>query len=110
MIKYAKLGWTVLAVVVMLATLYFFDDQPNSDAEVVLIWGMLILSFPISILCALIITLVYDAIFTSFGDVIASSIPHIITIWTIYFLFGYWQWFYLLPAIYKKVRKMNGNS
>ena len=110
MIKYARISWIILALIVLLATLYFFDGQLNSSAEEILLWGMLILSFPVSLLGALAITAINYALYQVMGVVMTTSMISILAIWLAYFALGYWQWFSLVPALYKRFKKPKGSS
>ena len=47
---WARWSWSVAALVVLLAAQYFYDGRPNSDADLLLAYGMFALSFPTSVL------------------------------------------------------------
>ncbi|MCG7905023.1 MAG: hypothetical protein JAY95_00700 [Candidatus Thiodiazotropha taylori] len=107
MIKYAKVTWIVLSVTVLITTLIYFDAQANSDAETILLWGMLVLSFPISLLCALIISTFNYILFHVMGLVVTTSVVTMVSVWIVYFALGLWQWFSLIPEVIKRNRREN---
>lgn len=104
MIRNAKSIWIILSITVLLVTLYFYDAKPNSSAEEILLWGMLILSFPVSLLCALAIMTFNYILYQVMDVVITTSVISIVSIWLVYFALGYWQWFSLIPALYRYIK------
>ena len=92
-----RLGWIVLAVLVLAATLYFFDGKPNSDADTLLAYGMLTLAFPVSLVVAFLAGIVGWAAYEAFGFIVPITYLTIFLGWLIVFVAGYWQWFVLLP-------------
>ena len=103
--RLVKIGWVVATVIVIFVTIYLFDDRPNSDVDVFLIWSMLVLSFPSSIVCALIYSGVAYVLYQSAAITVPTTYLSIILLWTIFFLMGYWQWFVLGPRLVKMLRK-----
>jgi hypothetical protein len=103
-IKTIRAVWVVLSVMVLVVSLYRFDGKPNSDIEVFLAWSMLVLSFPSSLLIALLLSgtaIVAEALFST---VIPSHYWSIFISWICFFVVGYWQWFVLLPWLWRKWR------
>ncbi|MGH8769052.1 MAG: hypothetical protein ACREVT_12855 [Burkholderiales bacterium] len=96
--KITKAIWITLAVIVLFVTLYAFDGKTNSDIWIFLTWSMLILSFPAS----LIVSLVHMALGVGFSITIKTSYLSLAIEWTAYFILGYWQWFVLLPWLWRK--------
>jgi hypothetical protein len=91
--------WITLSLLVLLAALFFFDGRPNSDADLLLTYGMLVLSFPISVVAAL----VYGAVGDLAGFFVTVSYSSIVITWLILFVAGYWQWFVAAPWIWRKL-------
>lgn len=100
--KLAKAIWVTLAVVVLLVTLYGFDGKPNSDIEVFLVWSMLALAFPSSLLVAGVLAGISIAAERFFSTVIPTSYWWIGITWLCFFVVGYLQWFVLLPWLWRK--------
>ena len=100
----ARWVWIALAATVLLLTLFLFDGSPNSDADVILAYGMLFLSFPISLVVSLISGTLGYAAFSLFGYVVTVSYTNILVGWLVFFIAGYWQWFTFLPWLWHKVR------
>jgi hypothetical protein len=100
--KAARAIWTILALAVLAVTLYGFDGKPNSDIDIVLMWSMLTLAFPMSLLVALIFTGVSILSESVFSTVIPVSYASIAITWLCFFVAGYWQWFVLLPWLWRK--------
>ena len=94
----AKAAWIGIGVVALLVTLYGFDGKTNSDIWIVLTWSMLVLSFPAS----LIVSLVHMALGVGFAITIKTSYLSLAIEWAAYFVLGYWQWFVLLPWLWRK--------
>lgn len=46
----SKVIWLALTTAVLLGALHYFDGKPNSDVDILLGFGMLILSFPLGLL------------------------------------------------------------
>ena len=103
-------GWTVLAGLVLLVTVLFYDGRPNSDAEILLAYGMLILAFPMSIAIAVIVGVVNWAIHALFGVVVTASYLTLILGWAVFFAAGYWQWFVLVPRLLRSIRNRRASS
>jgi hypothetical protein len=101
LIRVIKVIWIALALIVLCVTLYAFDNKPNSDIWIFLTWSMLILSFPASLL----VSLVHMALGAGFSVAVETSRPSLSVEWAAYFVLGYWQWFVLLPWIWRKWKK-----
>lgn len=93
-VRIAKAAWIAIVLVVLLITLYAFDGKPHSDIWVVLTWSMLVLSFPASLLVSLARMVLSMATETSYLSLTLE--------WAAYFILGYWQWFVLLPWLWRK--------
>jgi hypothetical protein len=96
-----KTVWIVITVIVLGISLYGFDGKPNSDIGVVLAWSMLTLAFPVSLLVALAFTGI-SLVTEQMVGVISTSYWWIAITWLCFFVAGYWQWFVLLPWLWRK--------
>jgi hypothetical protein len=101
-VRIVKAAWIGIAVVALLITLYAFDGKPNSDIGVFLAWFTLVLAFPISWLVALLFTGVAIATEKFFSAVIPTSYVWLLVSWACFIAAGYWQWFMLLPWLWRK--------
>jgi hypothetical protein len=104
-IKAILLGiWASLAVATLAWSLYIFryvDSRPNSDAEAVLYGLMTLLTFPAGPLVVMSVGAVFWAI-----DAPAASVtlPRLIAVWAVMVLGGYFQWFHLVPWIFRTAK------
>jgi len=102
LLKIAKGVWFTLTVLVLFVSLYGFDGKPNSDIGVFFVWSMLILAFPSSLLVALFFTGLSIAVDELFSAVIPTSYWSLSVGWICFLIAGYWQWFVLLPWLWRK--------
>ena len=109
-IKAARAIWTIIALALLVVCLYGFDGKPNSDIEILLAWSMLVLAFPISVLVALILTGLSIVSERVFAAVIPTSYWWIIITWLCFFIAGYWQWFGLIPWLWRKWKARRDSS
>ena len=91
--------WIACSVAVLLATLYFLDGTPNGDASSLLYFGMLILSVPVSILVSTGSVILARVAFETSGYIVTTTVAWTITMWLLFFIPGYWQWFVFLPRV-----------
>ena len=99
---FSKAIWITLTVLVLFVSLYGFDAKPNSDIGIFFTWSMLILAFPSSLLVALFFAGLSIAVEELFSAVIPTSYWSISVGWACFFVAGYWQWFMLLPWLWRK--------
>lgn len=98
--KIMKIGWTLAAFFMLGVTLYFFDNQPNSDIWIFLTWGMLALSFP----GGLVVSLAHSFIGSFFHVSVHTTYATLALEWLVYFGLGYLQWFRLFPFLFRRIR------
>ena len=67
LLRLGKFVWIALAILVLVVALNGFDGAPNSDIGVFLVWSLLVLAFPISLLVAL--------CFAAVHELVSSTIP-----------------------------------
>jgi hypothetical protein len=103
----AKCLWIAGCVAVLVATLYLFDDKPNSDVEFLLVYGMLILAFPISLVLLLFGDAAGYVAYSVSGYASSTNRPGFVITWLFFFIPGYWQWFKLLPRLVGRMRRGN---
>lgn len=99
-----KATWLGCAVFVLVASLYLYDGKPNSDADVILAYGMLGLAVPVGFLLAAIAALAFEALHATTGYVVEVSYTYIAVTWACFAIAGYLQWFVLLPWLIGKIR------
>jgi len=104
-LKAVKAAWVAVSALVLAIALYGFDRRPDSDIGVFLVWSMLILAAPISIVVALLLTGVSIVVERLFSQVIPTTYWWIAISWLCFFAAGYWQWFALLTWLWRKWRK-----
>jgi len=105
-LAFIKVLWITLTVVVLIATLYYYDGKSNSDADVLLALGMLTLSFPISWVVAAASSILGELGSDKFGLLFEVNYSSIFIRWVCLFIAGYWQ-FIAIPRVfrYKALRK-----
>jgi hypothetical protein len=96
--------WTLCAFLVLLVTLVAYDGTPNSDAEILLGYAMLALSFPSGLIIAIAYGLLGRVIYAVSGHVFTTSYASIIVVWLIFSIAGYLQWFVLLPLLWRRLK------
>lgn len=98
-IKIMKVVWVGFTLLILLVTLYAFDDKPNSDIDIFLSWSMLVLSFPAGLIFALLFTGISILLGKYFSMVIYTTYLYLGLSWLILFVLGYLQWFKLMPYL-----------
>jgi hypothetical protein len=99
-----KWCWLACSVGLLLLTLSIYDGTPATrDAELVLLYGMLFLCFPVSQLVALVFWLICLLIAATMHEFsIPVSYSTLVIEWLVLFIAGYFQWFVLLPWLWRK--------
>lgn len=90
---------------VLSITLYKYDQQAGTDIGIFLVYGMLFLSFPISIIVAggiFLLVLLQEKLGVPILDLIGSNYLGFAVMWLAFFLAGYLQWFKFLPWLLNK--------
>jgi hypothetical protein len=98
-----KIAWLALCGAVLTLTLAKFDGRPNSDIEEFLIFSMLALSFPAGVVFAAAISGLYWVMGRMFGVTFSTGYMDLVLEWAGFVVFGYIQWFVLLPRLWKTV-------
>jgi hypothetical protein len=104
--KWAKRTWVSLSVLVLIIAIAGYDGRPNSDAEEVLLWFMLVLSFPASLLYSVAFAGVAILLHRHTQVTIPASHWSMGVAWVALFALGYLQWFVVVPRAIRKLRKL----
>lgn len=108
--KTLKIVWILCSVAVLAVTLARYEPGLASDIGIFLVYGMLFLAFPSSLLVAgifALISMLQDQLGVPFLDAIGSNYFGFCVMWFAFFVVGYLQWFVLLPWLW---RKWKGNA
>jgi hypothetical protein len=106
--KVLKVVWVLCSMAVLAVTLTRYAPGPASDIGVVLIYGMLFLAFPVSLLVAGLIALMallQEQLKVPLLDAIGSNYLGFCVMWLAFFVAGYLQWFLLLPWLWRKWKR-----
>lgn len=113
----AKLAWLATALVVLGDWLYFWMFEASSappaykaEAGVLLIWVMMFLSFPVGVLWYALLALIYLLLDALGVRPEQPSAFEGVLVWLGFLLFGYLQWFKLVPSVYRKLKARWQNS
>lgn len=102
--KALKVIWIACSIAVLAVTLrHDVVDTPN-DIGIFLAYGMLILTFPIGFaVSAIIALLAYLHEQWNFSlNLLDRQYVGFSVMWFAFFVAGYWQWFVLLPRLWRK--------
>ena len=98
-----KVLWLIACVSVLVLTLLYHGPKWR-DAVIAEVILMTTLSFPIG----------YVVAYLTFGTLIggnkATELQEILSYWSVLFVVGYLQWFVLVPALVRWLRKKFGNN
>ena len=99
-----KLAWLGIATLALLVSLVMFTPSAESEVVGTLVFCMFILSFPLSWLAYAATTVVAD----HFGPINQSRLL-VTAAWALFALIGYVQWFIIIPAIFRMLRRLRGH-
>jgi len=99
MARWLKIAWVLIAFAILAICLVLHDERPNSDADVLLGYAMLTLSFPIGVALAAGIGLLGRLLFEAMGYVFTTSYASMVIVWLVFFVAGYLQWFVFVPKL-----------
>ncbi len=102
--KWARRAWCLVAIVPIAWAVLAFDGTANWDGEEVLLYAMLALSFPSSLIGAAGLSQAYAILHASSGLVVKTSRPEMLASWTVFVTLGYVQWFVLVPRLFARLR------
>jgi len=97
----AKTLWITVSVIVLAVTIFDSAAPGNRDNDIVMIWLMLLLSFPSAYAAAL---AMYEMSRLSHGTLPGAlgHYPAFLANWLAFFIVGYLQWFVLVPALVRR--------
>ncbi len=104
MTGYLRHAWVLLSVGLLVFALVTFDRGANKDVDILLDWAMMALSFPISVLFSMVAGAILFGLNAAFAIELESGRPAMFVSWLGFFVSGYFQWFYLVPMLWKRVR------
>lgn len=94
--------WVLGSLLALVVSLAAYDGKPNSDADLLLGYAMLTLSFPLGLVLAAALSLLGQIAYATTGYVFTTSYASIAVTWLVFFVAGYLQWFVLLPWLWRK--------
>ena len=94
--------WGLGAFLALLVSLVAYDGKPNSDADLLLGYAMLTLSFPLGLVLAAASSLLGQIVYAATGHIFTTSYASLVVTWLVFFIAGYLQWFVLLPWLWRK--------
>lgn len=100
-----KASWALCCICVLAVTLYLYAPHAESDIGIFLVYGMLFLSFPVSLFVTALFTalvVIQESLNVPLLDFIGSNYLGFSVMWAIFFGCGYWQWFVLTPWLWRK--------
>src|SRR5437588_7910319 len=100
-----KLAWIASVTLLLLISLVIFTPSPDSEVTGTLVFCMFILSFPLGWLSYAATTMVADY----FGPIYHSRLL-VAAIWALFAIIGYVQWFVIVPAIFRRLRRLRGHT
>jgi hypothetical protein len=103
-----KVLWVLAAIFLLIVTLYFYIPTERQDADILLVYGMLILAFPSGFLVAGLFSFLNYTFFYWFGTSLffeQYSRASIVSTWGAFFVCGYIQWFVLFPNLFRTFRR-----
>ena len=99
-------AWVLCSAAVFFSTLVVYDGTPATrDAELILVYGMMLLSFPAGQLFAIIVAAsAYVAESMGYKPILPGRYLGICFEWIAFFAIGYVQWFVFLPRLIRRWR------
>lgn len=105
LVKVLKIGWVICSLLALVVTLTRYAPGPASDIGIFLIYSMLFLAFPVSLLVAglfALLALIQEQLGVPLLDLIGSNYLGLSVMWLAFFVAGYLQWFVLAPWLLRK--------
>jgi hypothetical protein len=100
-----KLAWLVLAVLITVPLVVTYNPTSNRDNDIVLVYALLALTFPIGIAVAALHGLVGYILEVLFSAQLPAGRLEMILDCVVFLTAGYLQWFVAIPAIWKMLKK-----
>jgi len=111
--KILKSLWVLCCVFVLGVTLYRYVPNSESDIGIFLVYGMLFLAFPVSLLIAAmfaLLAMLQEPLGVPLLDLIGSNYAGYCVMWLAFLAAGYWQWFVLVPRLWGKLKRYKGSN
>jgi hypothetical protein len=111
--KILKFVWILCCVFVLFISLTQYESGASSDNGVFLVYSMLVLAFPASLLVAGLITLMVllqESLGVPLLDLIESNRVGLCVMWLSFCIAGYLQWFVMLPWLWRKWKSRKPGS
>ena len=103
--KVTKVVWILCAVGVLAVTLARYAPGPGNDIGIFLVYGMLFLAFPVSLVVAglfALMALLEEQFGVALLALIGSNFVGLVVMWLAFFAAGYLQWFVALPWLWRR--------
>lgn len=98
-----KTIWILLNVSV-LAVMLVNHSKQDWEAQILMAYALLALSFPLGLVFQLFINVVGLLLIHYFGAAFPDSYVVLVLTWLGFFLIGYLQWFKLVPLLFRRVQ------
>lgn len=104
--------WVMLAVGILAGALWIYDGTPATrDVELLVGYGMLVLSFPASCVLGLVLWVMCDVLEACrLLNLVRTGYFSLVAGWAILFAAGFTQWFILFPRARKRLFERTFNS
>jgi hypothetical protein len=94
-----------------LAVLVFaFVQRTIPDADIVFSYLMLFLTFPIGYVFLLFLGSIFEVLFNFAGTVVPGGFAFSLCVWPLFVAVGYFQWFQMIPWLYRKLARLAKHS
>jgi hypothetical protein len=91
---------------VCIAVLVFaFVQREIHDADIAFTYLMLFLTFPLGWGLTALIGVLFSILYSLFSVVVPGGFVPNLAVWFFFVAVGYFQWFVLIPWLYRKVKK-----
>jgi hypothetical protein len=103
--RWVRYAWIACSLLVLVVALAYHDGKANSGADLVMALGMLTLSFPSGVILSWIVGVAGRLVFEQTGAFVSSGYLALSVSWLVLFGVGYWQWFVVIPWIWRRWAK-----
>lgn len=96
--------WLLACASVLFITVYSYDPKLDNDIGPLFLWLMIVLTFPAGLLVASAAALMVMIVGSSAPESISPT-GYYVSMWLVFVVAGYMQWFRFLPWLWCKIRK-----
>lgn len=96
--------WLLACAAVLFIAVYSYEPNSANDVGPLFLWLMIMLTFPSGLLVASVAALIVVLV-GSDASVSISPTGYYVSLWLVFVVAGYMQWFRLLPWLWRKIRK-----